>query len=105
MAGRRTPVLDVREMVRRLKLGQGVRRIARELGTNRRTVAKYKSFALKVGWLLREELPTAQEIEQAVAGAAPTPPRSQVAGRSKTAKSATRPRPDASLRRKRSYFA
>ena len=36
MAGRRTNVLDVREIVRRLKLAQSEREIAGELGTSRK---------------------------------------------------------------------
>ena len=43
MAARRTDVLDIREMVRRFKLAQSDREVAGELGSNRRSVAKYRT--------------------------------------------------------------
>lgn len=45
MAGRRRPVTDVREIVRRLQLGEPDRRIARDLGVSRNTVARYRAWA------------------------------------------------------------
>jgi FixJ family two-component response regulator len=42
MAGRRSPVTDVRELVRRLETGEPDRRIARDLGVSRNTVARYR---------------------------------------------------------------
>jgi transposase len=56
MAGRRKSVLDVREMVRRLRLGEGDRRIARDLATSRNTVAKYREWAKSEGLLDSEAL-------------------------------------------------
>ena len=41
MAGRRSPVTDIREILRRLQLGEPDRRIARDLGISRNTVAHY----------------------------------------------------------------
>lgn len=41
MAARRCEVTDVREVLRRLRLGEPARRIARELGLSRNTVAGY----------------------------------------------------------------
>lgn len=64
MAGRRTHVIDVREMVRRFKIGQGDRQVARELGLNRRTVKGYRRFAQAEGWLAREALPSVAEIAE-----------------------------------------
>jgi transposase len=63
MAGRRIHVLDIREMVRRFKLGHCNRQVARELSSDRRTVSKYRKLAEEVGWLTRPELPTPAEIE------------------------------------------
>lgn len=71
MAGRRTQVLDIREMVRRFKLDETDRQVARELETNRRTVAKYRRLAIAAGWLQRQDLPTAVEIEQIRAATSP----------------------------------
>ena len=45
MAGRRSPVIDVREILRRLQLGEPDRRIARDLGMSRNTVARYRDWA------------------------------------------------------------
>jgi len=58
MAGRRKDVLDIREVIRRLKLGEGDRRIARDLGSSRNTVAKYRE------WAGREELLESPELPQ-----------------------------------------
>ena len=38
MAGRRSPVTDIREILRRVQLGEPDRRIARDLGVGRNTV-------------------------------------------------------------------
>jgi hypothetical protein len=56
MAGRRSPVTDVRELVRRLRMGEPDRRIARDLGVSRNTVARYRGWAQQRG-LLTGELP------------------------------------------------
>jgi DNA-binding NarL/FixJ family response regulator len=45
LAGRRVSVLDVRELIRRLQLGEGDRPIARDLQLSRKTVAKYLAWA------------------------------------------------------------
>jgi len=63
MAARRTDVLDIREMVRRFKLAQSDREVARDLGSNRRSVAKYRKFAQAQGWITAVELPTPGEID------------------------------------------
>lgn len=44
-------MLDIREMLRRLQLGQGDRAIARDLTTSRKTVAKYRVWAEHHGFL------------------------------------------------------
>lgn len=72
MAGRRKPLLDVREVVRRLKLGQGLREVARELGIDRKTARTYRKLAERQGWLAAGvELPSAGVIDLAVATLAP----------------------------------
>ncbi|HTP28837.1 MAG TPA: hypothetical protein VMK12_24650 [Anaeromyxobacteraceae bacterium] len=50
MAGRRCDVLDVREMLRRLRLGQSARAVAKGLGVSRNTVREY------VAWFEAEKL-------------------------------------------------
>ncbi len=64
-------MLDIREMVRRFKLAQSDREIARDLGSNRRSVAKYRKFAQAQGWVDAAELPTAGEIEARLASLTP----------------------------------
>ncbi len=61
MAGRRCEVTDVREVLRRLRLGEPVRRIARELGLSRNTVARYARWARQHG-LLTGQLPDAATL-------------------------------------------
>ena len=56
MAGRRSPVTDIREILRRLQLGEPDRRIARDLGVGRNTVARYRQWAQDQG-LLHAALP------------------------------------------------
>lgn len=56
MAGRRCEVTDVREVLRRLRLGEPERRIARELRLSRNTVAGYHRWARTQG-LLTGDLP------------------------------------------------
>jgi transposase len=64
MAGRSKSVLDVREMLRRLRAGDTDRRIARELGVSRRTVRKYREQAEESGWLQEEQLVSATVLEE-----------------------------------------
>ena len=45
MAGRRSPVTDIRELLRRVQLDEPDRRIARDLGISRNTVARYRQWA------------------------------------------------------------
>jgi hypothetical protein len=45
MVGRRSAVTDIREIVRRMQLGEPDRRIARDLGVSRNTVAHHRLWA------------------------------------------------------------
>jgi transposase len=63
MAGRRRSVLDIREIVRRFRLGEGDRRIARDLQASRNTIAKYREWAEEQGFLGLPELPAPGVIE------------------------------------------
>lgn len=81
MAGRRCKVTDVREVLRRLRLGEPERRIARDLDLSRNTVAYYRRWARDQG-LLRGELPDAAQLAallQPPEGARLTPEQSSVA--------------------------
>ena len=51
MAGRTLMVLDVRELLRRLRAGQTDRAIKRATGTARKTVGRYREIAAQQGWL------------------------------------------------------
>lgn len=80
MAGRRSDVLDVREMLRRLRLGESARAIARDLGSSRNTVRDYAEWFKQLG-LLAPDAPflTAEALhallEQRAAATPPaTPP-------------------------------
>jgi transposase len=79
MAGRRCDVLEVREMLRRLRLGESARAVAKGLGVSRNTVREY------VSWFEAEKLipgdatalPSAAELEERLTRAEPVaqPPR------------------------------
>jgi transposase len=81
MAGRRSPVTDVRELVRRLRMGEPDRRIARDLGVSRNTVARYRAWAEQHG-LRTGELPPlealAKLLQPVAARARPAHEQSQV---------------------------
>jgi transposase len=51
MAGRTLMILDVRELLRRLRAGQTDRATARDLGLARKTVTRYRQVALEQVWL------------------------------------------------------
>jgi transposase len=61
MAGRRSPVTDIREILRRVQLGERARRIARDLGVSRNTVAHYQRWAARRG-LLQGPLPETTKL-------------------------------------------
>lgn len=63
MAGRRLMTLDVREIVRRLKIGQTDRAIRRDLGVARKTIAKYRALAHQQG-LLDGPLPDPRDLDR-----------------------------------------
>lgn len=70
MAGRRADVLDIREILRRLQLGERDRRIARDLHISRKTVGKYHEWAAAQG-LLTGPLPEAAALQAALAATLP----------------------------------
>ncbi len=78
MAGRRCEVTDVRELLRRLQLGDPDRRIARELGVGRNTVARYRRWAAGRG-LLEGELPDPGALADLLRPAAALQEQSRVA--------------------------
>lgn len=74
MAGRRLNVLDVREMVRRFRLGQSDRQVAHDMSCSRHTAGKYRLLAQGQGWLTRPDLPTPAEIDGQRAAVVTDPP-------------------------------
>jgi transposase len=68
--------LEIRELIRRLQAGDGNRRVARELGLARKTVAKYRAWADQEG-LLSGPLPEAVELQARLDQSLPVvpPPR------------------------------
>lgn len=60
-------MLDIREILRRLRLEETERRIARDLGVSRNTVSKYKSWAEVQGFLAPDlALPDLQTLQAAL---------------------------------------
>jgi transposase len=66
MAGRRKQVLDIREMVRRIRAGESSRRIAQDLEVSRNTVKKYRRWAAEKGCLEKEKLVSPLTIEESL---------------------------------------
>jgi hypothetical protein len=68
MAGGRKDVLDIREIVRCLKLGRSIREISRDLEIHRKTVREYRKLTHSAGWLDQAELPSLAEIQATGSG-------------------------------------
>ena len=63
-------MLDIREILRRLHLGQGERAIARDLGVSRKTVRRYRGWATTHD-LLTGPVPDAGRLQALLAETAP----------------------------------
>jgi len=76
MSGRRTDVLDIRELIRHVQAGESDRQIAEALHLTRKTVGKYRAWAMQHE-LLQGALPTPEELSRLLnpAGATNVPPR------------------------------
>ncbi len=62
MAGRSIKVIDIREIIRQLRMEESERKISEALNINRRTVARYKFLAKREG-LLKGDIPDLGRIE------------------------------------------
>jgi transposase len=65
MPGKRKDTVDIREILRRLRKGQSNRAVAKALGIDRKTVARYHQWAAEQG-LLQGPLPPLSELQQLV---------------------------------------
>src|SRR4029453_4373317 len=73
VAGRRVDVLDVRELIRRIQLGEASRRIARDMGVARKTVVKYRRWA-QAEKILTGPLPAPVELQSRLDQTLPVSP-------------------------------
>jgi len=62
MSGRRTDTMDIRELLLRIRAGESDRAIQDETGVDRRTVKKYREWAVAQA-LLEGELPPVEELQ------------------------------------------
>src|SRR5262249_11405461 len=62
MTDRRKKVMDIRDMLMRVRAGDSYRRIERDTGIDRRTVKSYREWAAGQG-LLRGELPPIEQLQ------------------------------------------
>lgn len=62
MSGRRTDVLDLRELIRHLQAGESDRQTAEALHLTRKTVGKYRAWARQHDLLKKSALPTPEEL-------------------------------------------
>lgn len=60
--GRRKTMPELRDILRRLKLGQSKRTIQKETGTHRTIIREMEKLAVEKGWLNSEKLPEEGEI-------------------------------------------
>ena len=65
MAGRRLGVMDIQNIINRMRQGHGIKRISRDTGVHRATLRRYLGMAKKNGWL-EGELPLRETLEKAV---------------------------------------
>jgi hypothetical protein len=64
VAGRRSPVTDIREILRRPRLGEPDHGVARDLGISRHTVARYRVWAGRHGVVDGGPLPDPATLAQ-----------------------------------------
>lgn len=62
MSGRRTDMWDIREILRRVRLGESDRAIVKALGVSRKTVRKYRVWAAQAG-LPADALPSTEQLQ------------------------------------------
>ncbi len=77
MSGRRTDVLDIREMLRQMRLGASDRAIAKALPASRNTVKKYRKWATEQH-LLTGELPPTDRLLALLQATVPEAPPPQI---------------------------
>jgi transposase len=65
MPGKRKETMDIREMLRHLQRGQSNRAVAKAMSIDRKTVARYRTWATEQG-LLEESLPSLSELQRLV---------------------------------------
>lgn len=75
MAGRRTPLVDIRTVVRYLQASTSVSATGRATGLNRRTIMRYRTWAEQQGLLNPPRpLPSLEEMQELLARTFPPPP-------------------------------
>ena len=76
MSGRRANMLDIREILRRVRLGESDRAIVKALGVSRKTVRKYREWAEQAG-LPAGELPSTEQLTALLQTSLPEAPPPQ----------------------------
>jgi transposase len=76
MSGRRADMLDIREILRRVRLGESDRAIVKALGVSRKTVRKYRQWAEQAG-LPAGELPPTEQLSALLQTSLPEAPPPQ----------------------------
>ncbi len=76
MSGRRADMLDIREILRRVRLGESDRAIVKALGVSRKTVRKYRQWAEQVG-MPADELPPIEQLSALLQTSLPEAPPPQ----------------------------
>lgn len=77
MAGGRLDTMDIRELLRHIRSNSSNRALARDTGLDRRTVTRYRTWAMQQG-LLTGPLPTLEELQRLVEQTLPVKPSPQI---------------------------
>src|SRR5690242_9733695 len=72
MAGRRTTLMDIRNLLRHLQAETNISAIQRATGLNRRTILRYRDWAATHD-LLEQPLPSLEALQQLLAATLPAP--------------------------------
>src|SRR5919199_4854058 len=73
MAGRRTNLMDIRELLRHMQASSNISALQRATGLNRRTIQRYHTWAATQG-LLDGPLPALEELQHLLVTTLTAPP-------------------------------
>ena len=61
---RKSSTMELKEIVRRLKMKQSIKAIKRETGKHRSVIRRVRELAEQEGWLEDDQLPSEQQLQE-----------------------------------------